>query len=538
MGPKDATRAAGAGLLALSLLIGGCGEEQPPVTPHDEGRKPDTRPAPPATEPATAPGRREDGGARTRPAAGAPRSRPEPAPSPADGGEAGEPAATEPATRPASTRPATGEGPAFDAALAEVLALERRLRFGEALERLGDVRDRFDAPEREKRLAEIAQRLRKGRRQAPQLRYALRRMARSEGFHTSVAGEQLLRAGEIGRVFLRYAVRHEPVPAAGKAAKLLAQSKDRRAVPAFVDRLMDDGDPELADQLVAGLRDLAGALEPEQAKRLYRGLRGEEQRFARRRLASVLLAYREKACDGDAETLNERLADERAAAFLEEYMKNARQADRAAVRRWAFERTAVFREPFSRYAHGTGAAEMVGWREGPDCNACAVDAKRFADTDRGHVLAMDLRGNAEDDWQKGLLRDLAAPLSGRMTFELKYWETHANHDGNLWLADEDGEPLIGVGTENPQWEVVIRGSGEVVNDGAQGDSYRHWIHVVLEIDTEKDRARVTFDDLADESRKRYGWFDLPAVEGISRIGIGPDATWYVDEIRGYPGPPR
>ena len=99
------------------------------------------------------------------------------------------------------------------------------------------------------------------------------------------------------------------------------------------------------------------------------------------------------------------------------------------------------------------------------------------------------------------------------------------------MKNVEGKPLIGVGTENPQWEVVVAGEGEVVNDREHGNDYEHWIHVVLEVDTTEARARVTFDDLADDDRKTYGWFDLPDDAKIGTVGLGPDAAWYVDDIR-------
>ena len=139
--------------------------------------------------------------------------------------------------------------------------------------------------------------------------------------------------------------------------------------------------------------------------------------------------------------------------------------------------------------------------------------------------------NTGDGWQEGLVKTFASPLTGRWRIAFKFWETRENHDGNLWLKDADGEPLIGVGTENPQWEVVVAGEGEVVNDSEHGNDYEHWIHVVLEVDTAKARARVTFDDLKDDDRETYGWFDLPDDAEIGTVGLGPDHAWYVDDIR-------
>ncbi len=185
-------------------------------------------------------------------------------------------------------------------------------------------------------------------------------------------------------------------------------------------------------------------------------------------------------------------------------------------------------ENFERYAHGTTPDKITGWRGGRDCVECYVNAKKFSGKEAGNVFYAD--AHAGDDWQDVLVRDFNPPLQGRYQFEFRFWEPKSNHDGNLWVRSADGRPLIGVGTENPQWEVTIAGEGEVVGDGEFAD-YRHWIHVTLQVDTEKDRARAIFEDTRDDEKRTYGWFDIPESEGIGSMGVGPDAEWYVDDIR-------
>jgi hypothetical protein len=425
---------------------------------------------------------------------------------------------------------------AFEKALNEIRRLRRDLQFAQALQRLRKAQRRFDAPALRKRLNGLAADLRQARQKAPQLRYALERMGESHGRHVSVAGRELLKAKDLGRLFLRHALRGKGHKIAGEATQLLARAGDPKAPALFVKRLEEAEHPWFRQVLLEGLRKLAEHLEPDQVQRLYKRLRAEEERFARRGLAGVLHAYHRRACGGQAELFNQRLEDEEAAAFLEKYIEDAQRSDESKVRKWAFKLTEGLHENFSAYNHHATAADMPGWREGDQCRTCRVNAKKFAQSRRRAVFFIDT--GAGDDWQRCLLRDFEGELTGRLTFEFKFWETGSNHDGNLWIADENGEPLIGVGTENPQWEVAIRDEGEVVNDGGNGDDYEHWIHVVLEVDTNQNRARVTFDDLEDESRKRYGWFELPAFRGVSRLGVGPDNVWYVDDIRAYAGPPR
>ena len=183
---------------------------------------------------------------------------------------------------------------------------------------------------------------------------------------------------------------------------------------------------------------------------------------------------------------------------------------------------------FEAYPHGTTPEGIESWSRGKDSGICQVDARKFSEKQQGHVMHMDV--NSDDDWQDVLVQEFEQPLRGHYQFEYKFWEPVNNHDGNLWLRGADGKFLLGAGTENPQWEVVIRGKGEVVNDGGLGNDYEHWIRVAVEVDTTKNRARVTFDDTADKDKKTYGWFDLPETNGIGAMGIGPDAIWFVDDI--------
>ncbi len=184
---------------------------------------------------------------------------------------------------------------------------------------------------------------------------------------------------------------------------------------------------------------------------------------------------------------------------------------------------------FEAFEHETTLDGIKAWTAGEDCRTCHVDAEKFGGEKQGNVLYMD--ADSGDDWQDVLIRTFDPPLQGRYQFEYKFWEPRANHDGNLWLRTAEGRPLIGAGTENPQWEIVIGGKGEVVNDGKLGNDYKHWIHVTVRVDTEENRAQVTFDDTADDDKKTYGWFDLPETKGIGSMGIGPDNKWYVDDVR-------
>lgn len=185
-------------------------------------------------------------------------------------------------------------------------------------------------------------------------------------------------------------------------------------------------------------------------------------------------------------------------------------------------------EDFQQYDHGATPDEFHLWRTGKEYRSCRVDAKKFADRARGKVLEM--KADAGTEWQKVLLREFKSPLTGRWRFAFSYWETNQNWCGDMWLLGTDGKPLIGAGTENPEWGIIID-EEHVVNDAENGDDYKHWIRVVMDVDTASNRARVTFRDTEDGTEKTYGWFELRDVEGISAVGIGPNIGWHVDDIR-------
>ncbi len=277
---------------------------------------------------------------------------------------------------------------------------------------------------------------------------------------------------------------------------------------------------------------------PEKAlRRVYEQVTKDET-FTFRLLASYLAeVYRHRNSVTDEADFDKLLGADHALDTLRQYAAQAAESDDPRLSAWGKKHRAMlkflgefqgFTMDFEQYEHGTTPEDITGWTS--ERGTVRVDAEKFADTERGNVMHMKI-DNGQDDWQKLFMFDFPGPLSIPLRIEYKYWETGHNHDGNLWIKDGKGRPLIGAGTENPQWEVAVRDKGEVVNDADQGNEYEHWIHVVIRIEPGNNRAKVTFNDLADDNRKTYGWFELPAFKAIGGIALGPDAAWYVDDIK-------
>ena len=332
------------GWLLIAFAALGCHRESPDAGPADRAAtapsartRPEKPDAPPPTTAATGP--RENA---TRPAT-RPTTRPKPA--------------TAPAT---ATAPAAAD--ALERGLARVRALERRTRFGQAIRAARDLRSRFGRRARRAGLARIVARLREAQRLAPQLRYALERMADRHGRGAEVAGRELVRAGRTGRLFLRHGVRTLDPDRAAAAARLLIETGDPRAAPVFAERLADAESDALRDVLLEGLRQFPARVPADAAAALHDALRASAG-LERLGAAKVLWAIYQRVCDRDAARFNARIERDGAAAFLEAYAERASRAAERAARRWAFHVADQYvRGIRGRYYHGTDFGERVAER--------------------------------------------------------------------------------------------------------------------------------------------------------------------------------
>jgi hypothetical protein len=223
---------------------------------------------------------------------------------------------------------------AFERKLAEARRQAEKLRFAAALRTARRLERAHPQRFRERELGAWLSDLRAARQKAPQLRYALRQMGQGRSRHASVAGRQLLKAGEVGERFLRKGLREEPPAVAAEAAILLVKAGAEDVAPLLLTRLKEAEDPWLRRTLFAQLRKIAGRLSSAQAREAHARMRAVEG-WAKRRWAGVLAHHMQKACGADEETYNNRLQDERAHARLKALVNQAREAEDPKVRQWA-----------------------------------------------------------------------------------------------------------------------------------------------------------------------------------------------------------
>lgn len=215
------------GLLAAlaAAVLPGCGRPKPAPKP---ARRAATRPAP-----ATAP-------APTRPAAT-------------------QAAATQPAP---ATRPATTPAVGFDEALAHVLSLAEKTEFFEAMKACRDMRRDFPGHPRANELSALMRRLKEYRRDSAGLADALRKLTSPMPESRRLAGRTLTRAGPLGAIYLRKALRDGPAEARVEAARLLVALRDAKSPPLLLAALRAGAKPPARSALMSALAGLIDQTDP------------------------------------------------------------------------------------------------------------------------------------------------------------------------------------------------------------------------------------------------------------------------------------
>ncbi len=182
---------------------------------------------------------------------------------------------------------------------------------------------------------------------------------------------------------------------------------------------------------------------------------------------------------------------------------------------------------FEDYSDGDTASVIDGWYAGSDCGTCEVDnSKSHAGSNCFYQNV-----NTGDDWQDCLRYDLPVACSW-VNVSGYYWESSSNHDGNFWVEAADGTKLCGIGTENPQFEAVTDAGGEVINDGSGAD-YGEWTYVEMVINCSANEVTFYFNQNNGDKIHTYDTYTLTSSSDkkVASFGVGPDAVWYVDDIR-------
>lgn len=188
----------------------------------------------------------------------------------------------------------------------------------------------------------------------------------------------------------------------------------------------------------------------------------------------------------------------------------------------------LWSESFESYSDGTTPSSISGWSAGSDCGTCEVSNNRAEDGSMSFYQNVA----SNDDWQDVLIKDISSkPIRHEATVSVEYWESSANHDGNLWVRACDGTNIAGVGTENPQFEGVTGSNGEVVNSGDDQQDYQRWTYAEMRIDLDGNTVDFHWNQDGSGAWEESTGHAIPSGKNICTIGVGPDDVWYVDSLR-------
>jgi len=155
------------------------------------------------------------------------------------------------AARPPESATATHGG--FAQTLLDIAGLEKDTRYDEAIALCDRARAEFPEAAQQAILARTAARLARGRTQANELSFALRSLADGKEHTLEEAREKLKSAGEIGRTFLRKAVREGNEAAFREAGAVLIEMGDKTIPDIFVERWRHHHSSTMAPLILAFL---------------------------------------------------------------------------------------------------------------------------------------------------------------------------------------------------------------------------------------------------------------------------------------------
>ncbi len=265
------------------------------------------------------------------------------APSSSDASETSPDTAKEP---PPDNSPAAK---AFREALDEIEALEESAEFYQALQRLWEFRKQADlTPQRKHALTACERRLQRERLHAAQLTETLTHLGADVEAVREAAKAKLKDAGDVGRIYLRKAVRTSDKVAVAEALELLLEMDAPKASAAFVDRLLREPDGPCATMLRGALATrIRQAIEESRARlsdalqRIFAAVRADAE-LAHTGEAGLLTRALSAWYGGRAEPFNAFLESETAYEDLKQYVERARGSSDRAVAEWAFEQAAAF----------------------------------------------------------------------------------------------------------------------------------------------------------------------------------------------------
>lgn len=232
-------------LILAALALSGCGE-------RDDSPRQGSRPEAPGegsvsvTEPAPPP----DEAAKPPPSEKVPA---EPPPAPEEDGPPPDAETTAPPDAPPEENASTETE--FEERFRRVLELEADAQFHEAMRRCRELRKEFRSEAAANTLGRKLNELAQFARRSRNLPFAIRKLSSESAYlERKVAREKLVEAGELGRLYLRKAVRDRAGDGiANEAAEILIFEAGPDCVPFLVEQLAPPPEQPLLDTMVKGI---------------------------------------------------------------------------------------------------------------------------------------------------------------------------------------------------------------------------------------------------------------------------------------------
>ncbi len=362
------------------------------------------------------------------------------------------PAATELQNDDAADETEAPVDAAFAKEFQRVLALERACRFAPAIRRCRELRQTYRTGREAESLRRKLEQLQEFSDTASELSLAFaidKLSSKNPHMYRSAARKQLVEAGEVGRLFLRRAIRTRRNDGiANEAAEILVDAAGRRAVPFLVAQLAPPPEEPLLGTLIQGLvrhaqtvslpellalvklrstpaaadhrealtevlKRLAEAeFEADQLEPCYRQTVNDAE-FAQRHVVELLALLYDRSTDRDDQRFNELLggdgrlaelrnyaeraaaaADDALAAWGEEMERGLSRIDFAALRRgltawWGFDQV---KDRSVADVNGDHPATLVGRRKPKLFEGVSGKCLRFKTTRNSYVESQPTKG--------------------------------------------------------------------------------------------------------------------------------------------------
>lgn len=231
--------------------------------------------------------------------------------------------------------PISAEDDAFTRNLKKLDELEQETEFEEALQLCRTMKKGSHDPDQQRTLGAIMVRLTAERREAPDLREAIKHLSSDDPEYIQAAGKQLLDAGETGQIFLRNVLRKDKDGVAMAAAKLLIELSDVKAFPIFVDQMKKRQSVPLVELMTDALKREINTLATNVLADCHRNILNDAPHFRRRETAGVLVAAFDTRCQRSIDSYNQLVGAPDGFEIIRTYIENLLVSKDTQTMTWA-----------------------------------------------------------------------------------------------------------------------------------------------------------------------------------------------------------